>query len=97
MENQMDKKMEDEMETTIWGLGLRFRGLRVWVWGFPKLGVPFWGPNNKEYSILGSVLGSPKFGKLLYLLLQVLSGGQSRSRYWAIGLDPDTSRLGRGS
>ena len=33
---------------------------------FPKLGVPFWGPNNKDYSILGSILGSPYFGKLPY-------------------------------
>ena len=43
MENQMEKKMENEMETTIWGLGLRFRGLGVWVCGFLKLGVPFLG------------------------------------------------------
>ena len=32
--------------------------------GFPKLGVPFWGPNNKEHSILGSILVSLYFGKL---------------------------------
>ena len=32
--------------------------------GFPKLGVLFGGPNNKDYSILGSILGSPHFGKL---------------------------------
>ena len=33
--------------------------------GFPKLGVPFLGgPHNKDYSILGSILGSPYFGKL---------------------------------
>ena len=31
---------------------------------FPKLGVPFWGPYDKGYSILGSILGSPYFGKL---------------------------------
>ena len=24
--------------------------------GFPKLGVPFWGLDNKDYSILGSIL-----------------------------------------
>ena len=24
--------------------------------GFPQLGVPFWGPHNKDYSILGSIL-----------------------------------------
>ena len=34
--------------------------------GFPKLGVPFWGPNINDYSILGSILGSPGFGKLPY-------------------------------
>ena len=34
--------------------------------GFPKLGVPFWGPYNKDYSILGSRMGSPYFGKLPY-------------------------------
>ena len=32
--------------------------------GFPKLGVPFRGSNNKDYNILGSILGSPYFGKL---------------------------------
>ena len=34
--------------------------------GFLTLGVPFGGPNNKDYSILGSILGSPYFGKLPY-------------------------------
>ena len=33
---------------------------------FPKLGVPFGGPYNRDYSILGSKLGSPYFGKLPY-------------------------------
>ena len=29
--------------------------------------APIWGfPNNKDYSTLGSILGSPYFGKLLY-------------------------------
>ena len=33
--------------------------------GFPKLGgTLFGGPHNKDYSILGSILGSPYFGKL---------------------------------
>ena len=35
--------------------------------GFPKLGVPFLGPHNKDYSILGSILGSPHFGKLPHI------------------------------
>ena len=30
--------------------------------GFLKLGVPFGGPHNKDYSILGSILGSPILG-----------------------------------
>ena len=34
------------------------------TWGFLKLGVPFWGPHNKDHNILGSILGSPNFGKL---------------------------------
>ena len=32
--------------------------------GFPKLGVPFGSPNSKDHSMLGSLLGSPYFGKL---------------------------------
>ena len=28
------------------------------------MGYHFWGPNNKDYNILGSILGSPYFGKL---------------------------------
>ena len=37
------------------------------IWGFPKIrGVLFRGPHNKDYSILGSILGSLYFGKLPY-------------------------------
>ena len=33
--------------------------------GFPKIrGYPFKGPYNKDYNVLGSILGSPYFGKL---------------------------------
>ena len=32
--------------------------------GFPKFGVPSGDPHNKDYSILGSILGSPCIGKL---------------------------------
>ena len=35
--------------------------------GFPRLGVPFWGPHNKDYRLLGSILGSHYFGKLPYV------------------------------
>ena len=55
MENQMEKKMENEMETgIIWGI--------IGVRGFPKLGVPCWGSYNKDYRILGSILGYPNLG-----------------------------------
>ena len=42
------------------------------IWGFPKimgtfLGYLFGGPNNKDYSIFVSILGSPHFGKLPYM------------------------------
>ena len=39
--------------------------LLVLKWGFPKImGTFLGGPNKKDYSILGSILGSPYFGKL---------------------------------
>ena len=39
--------------------------LREVFGGFRKLGVLFFGgPTNRDYSILGSILGSPHFGKL---------------------------------
>ena len=34
--------------------------------GFPKLAVPFGGPYNKDYTSIGSFLGSPYFGKPPY-------------------------------
>ena len=49
--------------------------------GFSKLGVPylFGSPYNKDYSILGSILGSPNFGKLPYdLLLKHVAQGNFR-------------------
>ena len=37
----------------------------IWQWGFPNIrGTFLGGPYNKNYSILGSKLGSPYFGKL---------------------------------
>ena len=35
---------------------IRFRDS---VLAFPKLAIPFWGPHNEDYSILGSSWGSP--------------------------------------
>ena len=32
--------------------------------GLFKLGVPFWGPHNKDFDIFGSIFGSPYYGKL---------------------------------
>ena len=37
--------------------------------GFLQLGVPLWRPHNKVYNILGSILGSPYFGKLPFLTI----------------------------
>ena len=35
------------------------------TWGFPKIRVTFLGgPHNKDYSILGSILGPPYLRKL---------------------------------
>ena len=40
----------------------------IWdIWGFPKIrGTFFGGPHNKDYTILGSILGFPCLGKLPY-------------------------------
>ena len=51
---------------------------------FLKLAVPFWGSHNKDYGILGFILGSPFFGKLspikqirsTWLTLRVLHNGR---------------------
>ena len=44
----------------------------------PKLGVPFWGPNNKDYRILGSTLGSLVLGNY-HLTLTIQNLGQTGS------------------
>ena len=51
------------------GFGFRIQGLltcaRGLIRGFPKIrGYLFGDPYNKVYSILGSILGYPNFGKL---------------------------------
>ena len=44
----------------LWGLCLP-----SFIWEFPKIrGTLFGGPHVKDYCILGSILGSPHFGKL---------------------------------
>ena len=39
----------------------------------PNWGYLFWGPHNKDYSVLGSILGSPYFRKLPNHANQTLS------------------------
>ena len=40
-------------------------------------GYLFGGPHNEDYSILGSILGSPYFGKLPHLLQRALKRDKS--------------------
>ena len=44
--------------------GRRYMGVSQ-NWGYR-----FGGPHNKDYSILGSILGSPYFGKVQYKVVQ---------------------------
>ena len=39
------------------------------------LGYYFGGPHNKDYSILGSILGFPYFGKVPFGVLKTLKAG----------------------
>ena len=56
--------------TTTWYAGTsapEFHAIKPSPWhhpngGFLQLGVPFGGPHNKDYNILGSRLGSPILG-----------------------------------
>ena len=43
----------------MWVLKGYLGSYRVWGQGFPKLGVPVWGPHHKDYRVLGSILGFP--------------------------------------
>ena len=54
-------------------------------WGFPKIrGTLFESPNNKDCNILGSILGSPYFGKLPFIRAPMFSPRLrlSSSKYW---------------
>ena len=42
---------------------LSFTALEVAKWGFPKIRGTIGDPQNKDYSILGSILGFPYFGE----------------------------------
>ena len=48
-------KMELRPNHDVFSLGFGQKG------GFRNLGLPFWGPNSKDYRIWGSILGSPLF------------------------------------
>ena len=58
-------------------------GFRVWGLGFPKIRATFFGgPHIRDYSVLGSILGSPYFGKLPCVLLlkwTFLENGSSKA------------------
>ena len=65
--------------------------VKVWsdvlglVWEFPrKMGYPFGAPYYKDYSIWGSILRSPYFGKLPYLGLGFRVWGLG-FRDWGLG------------
>ena len=46
------------------------------TWGFLKIGgYPFGGPHNKDYNILGSILGSHYLGKLPRVEKSLVSTG----------------------
>ena len=48
------------------------------IWGFSQIrGTFFWGPYNKGYSIWGSILEYPNFGKLPYLVPELHVGPAS--------------------
>ena len=53
-----------ELMSLVGGLG------EVQYGSFRKLWAPYSGdPENMDYNILGSILGSPYFGKVAYLIL----------------------------
>ena len=57
--------MEKKMEITIQGfrvyVGIRVSSVFPPFCSFTKLGIPFRGPNNEDYRILGPILGFPYF------------------------------------
>ena len=44
----------------------------TYTWGFPKIrGTFLGGPYSQDYSILGSILGSPFLGKLPHIYIYI--------------------------
>ena len=71
-----------------WGIR-EYNPYIVPIWKFPKIrGTFLGGLYNKDYSILGSLFGSPYFGKLPYNIFpySLLTPSKSRSKVWVLHL-----------
>ena len=55
------------------------------LWGSPKSGGPFEGPKDKDYGVLGSILGSPHLKKLLVHGSLGLGVSGLGLRLWGVG------------
>ena len=51
------------MNQAIWDMCMLLKRGRIWGVS-QNFGYHFGGPNNRDYSIMGSILGSPNFEKL---------------------------------
>ena len=56
---------------------------------FPKLGYPYGGPYNKDYSILGSILGPPVSGNYHVAAVVCIAGHGEGVRTTAIEKNAD--------
>ena len=64
----MTGRDEDPVAQTLLGDALQPLAPCYCIWGFAKIrGTFLVGSHIKEYNILGSILGSPHFGKLPFL------------------------------
>ena len=62
--------------------------------GFPVRGTILRAPNNKDYNILGSILGSPYFGKLPHSEHIPLCPAKPPVNLWASGSGSGREVLG---
>ena len=64
----------------------RTPNLGLMIWEFPKIrGTMLGSPYNKDYSILGSIMGSPYFGKLPCRAKAVKDSGFKSLPLWLVG------------
>ena len=56
------------------------------LWGYLKIRGTMGGPQNKDYSILGSIVGSPDFGKLPYRVFHPIARTQKKEQSRKVGL-----------